>query len=38
MRKYFELNTIVVIDHVLLWQSKGICNESIKPPATSDKS
>ena len=25
-----------VIDHVLSWQSKGISNESIKPPATSN--
>ena len=37
MRKYFKLNTIVnVIDRVLSWHSKGISNESIKPPATSD--
>ena len=37
MRKYFKLNTIVnVIDHVLSWQSKGISNESIRPPTASD--
>ena len=37
MRKYFKINTIVnVIDHVLSWQSKGISNESIKPPITSN--
>ena len=37
MRKYFKLNSILgVIDHVLSWQSKGISNESIKPPTTSD--
>ena len=37
MKKYFKLNTIVgVIDRVLSWQSKGISNESIKPPTTSD--
>ena len=39
MRKYFKLNSVVnVIDRVLSWQSKGISNESIKPPTTSDKS
>ena len=39
MRKYFKLNTVVgVIDRVLSWQSKGISNESIKPPTTSDNS
>ena len=39
MRKYFKLNSIVnVIDHVLSWQSKGISNESIKPPTTNDNS
>ena len=39
MRKYFKLNSIVnVVDHVLSWQSKGISNESIKSPATSNYS
>ena len=39
MRKYFKLNTIVaVIDLVLSWRFKGISNESIKPPTTSDNS
>ena len=39
MGKYFKLNAVVgVIDHVLSWQSKGISNESIKPPTTSDNS
>ena len=39
LSKYFKLNTIVgVIDRVLSWQSKGLSNESIKPPATSDNS
>ena len=39
MRKYFKLNTIVgVIDRVLSWQSKGISNESIKPPRSSNYS
>ena len=39
MSKYFKLNTIVgVIDRVLSWQSKGLSNESIKSPATSDNS
>ena len=37
MRKYFKLNTVVgVVDHVLSWQSKGLSNESIKPPTTSN--
>ena len=35
--KYFKLNSVVgVINHVLSWQSKGISNESIKPPTTSN--
>ena len=39
MSKYFKLNTIVgVIDRVLSWQSKGLSNESSKPPTTSDNS
>ena len=39
MRKHLKLNTIVnVIDRVLSWQTKGISNESIKPPTTSDNS
>ena len=39
MGKYFELNSVVgVIDCVLSWQSKGISNESIKPPTTSNNS
>ena len=39
MGKYFKLNSVVgVIDHVLSWQSKGISNESIKPPTTSNNS
>ena len=39
MTKYFKLNTIVgVIDRVLSWQYKGLSNESIKPPTTSDNS
>ena len=37
MGKYFELNSVVgVIDRVLSWQSKGISNESIKSPSTSN--
>ena len=36
MGKYFKLNSVVgVIDRVLSWQSKGISNESIKPPTSS---
>ena len=39
MRKYFKLNLVVtVVDHVLLWRSKKISNESIKPPTTSNYS
>ena len=39
MRKYFKINTVVnVIDRVLSWQSKGVSNESIKPPTTSNNS
>ena len=39
MGKYFKLNSIVgVIDRVLSWQSKGLSDKSIKPPATSDNS
>ena len=37
--KYFKLISVVgVIDRVLSWQSKGISNESIKPPTTSNNS
>ena len=33
MRKYFKLNSIAsAAGYVLLWQSKRISNESIKPP------
>ena len=39
LSKCFELNTIVgVVDYVLSWQSKGLSNESIKSPTTSDNS
>ena len=35
LRKYFKLNSVAgVVDHVLSWQSKGLSNESIKPPTT----
>ena len=37
--KYFKLNSVVgVIDRVLSWQSKGLSNESIKPPTASTNS
>ena len=37
MRKYFKINTFInVIDHVLSWRSKGVSNEDIKPPTTSN--
>ena len=39
IKKYFKLNSVVnTADYVLSWQSKGISNESIKPPTTSDNS
>ena len=39
MGKYFKSNSVVgVIDLVLSWQSKGLSNESIKPPTTSNNS
>ena len=39
MGKYFELISVAgVIDRVLSWQSKGMSNESIKPPTTSNNS
>ena len=39
MGKYFKLNSVAgVVDHVLSWQSKGISNESINPPTTSNNS
>ena len=37
MGKHFKLNSVVgIIDRVLSWQSKGLSNESIKPPTTTD--
>ena len=37
--KYFKLSSVVgVIGSVLSWQSKGLSNESIKPPTTSNNS
>ena len=39
LRKYFKLNSVVdAADYVLSWESKGLSNESIKPPTTSDSS
>ena len=39
MGKYFKLNSVVnTADYVSSWQSKGISNENIKPPITSDNS
>ena len=39
MGKYFKLNSAAgVVDHVLPWQSKGLSNDRIKPPATSNNS
>ena len=39
INKYFKLNSVVdAADYVLSWQSKGLSDESIKPPTTSDNS
>ena len=39
IKKYFKLNSVAgVVDHVLSWQSKGLSDESIKPPTKSDNS
>ena len=39
MRKYFKLNSVIdAVDHFLSWQSKGLSNESIKPPTTANNS
>ena len=35
--KYFKLNSVAnTADYVLSWQSKGLSNESIKPPTTTN--
>ena len=37
--RYFKVNTIInVADYVLLWKSKGLSTETIKPTITSDNS
>ena len=36
MSKYFTM--ITNTDHISSWKSKGLSNESIKPPTTSDNS
>ena len=39
MRKYFKLNSVAgAADYVLSRQSKGLPNESIKPPTTTNNS
>ena len=39
LRKYFKLNSVAgAADYVLSWQSKGLSNESIKPPGTNKNS
>ena len=39
LRKYFKLNSVVdTVDYVLSWQSKGLSNENIKPPTTTNNS
>ena len=34
--RYFKVNTINATNYVLLWKSKQLFDESIKPPTTSD--
>ena len=37
--RYSKLNTVInVNDYVLSWKSKGLSDETIKPPSTSDNS
>ena len=37
MRKFFKSNSVFdTVDYVLSWQLKGLSNESIKPPATTN--
>ena len=39
IKKYFKLNLVVnTADYVLSWKSKGLSNESIKTPTTTDNS
>ena len=39
INKYFKLNSVVnTADYVLSWQSKGLSDESIKPPTTTNNS
>ena len=39
LRKYFKLNSVAgTADYVLSWQSKGLSNERIKPPTTTNNS
>ena len=39
LRKYFKLNSVAdAADYVLSWQSKGLSNESVKSPTTTNNS
>ena len=39
INKYFRLNSVASrADYVLSWKSKGLSNENIRPPTTSDNS
>ena len=38
LNKYFQVNTINATVNVLLWKSKGLSDESIKPNRTTDNS
>ena len=39
INKYFKLSSVAnAADYVLSWKSKGLSNENIKPPTTSDNS
>ena len=36
INKYFKVNTINATNYISSWKSKGLSDESIKPPTTSD--
>ena len=39
LRKYLKVNSVVdAADYVLSWQFKGLSNESVKPPTTTNSS
>ena len=38
MIRHFKINTINTTNYILSWKSKGLSDEVIKPPTTSDNS